>query len=65
MASGLDQHLKDMINPSGNSCGLKGRTPVSLRPFFFGANLTALQKKRGVSDRWLHITLPSSQGDRK
>ena len=53
------QHLKDMIGPTGNSCGLlpalghfvelvlEGRTPVPMRQFFFGANLTALQKKNG------------------
>ena len=53
------QHLKDMIGPSANSCSLlsalsrfvemvlEGRTPASWRPFFFGANLTALQKKTG------------------
>ena len=42
------QHLKDMI--SDNSFVqllLDGRTPTSVRPFFFGANLTALQKKQG------------------
>ena len=26
---------------------LEGRSPTSIRPFFFGANLTALQKKQG------------------
>jgi len=53
------QHLKDMIGPSVNTSGLlsalslfvqlvlDGRTPAPWRPFFFGANLTALQKKSG------------------
>ena len=53
------QHLKDMISGNG-SCHvlvtalasfvqllLEGRTPTSVRPFFFGANLTALRKKQG------------------
>ena len=53
------QHLKDMISVEESSQVLlpaltafvnhviEGRTPPSIRPFFFGANLTALQKKDG------------------
>ena len=26
---------------------MEGKTPTSIQPFFFGANLTALQKKQG------------------
>jgi len=53
------QHLKDMISVL-DCCQvlvpaltafvhlvLEGKTPPSIRPFFFGANLTALQKKDG------------------
>ena len=53
------QHLKDITSDEA-SCRilipaltpfvqlvLEGRTPASIRPFFFGANLTALQKKQG------------------
>ena len=55
------QHLKDMIGPRGDGAAgnlvsslaafaalvLSGEVPVSIRPFFFGANITALQKKDG------------------
>ena len=55
------QHLKDMISPSAVDCCqallpaltsfvklvLEGRIPSSITPYFFGANLTALQKKDG------------------
>ena len=55
------QHLKDMVGPSTAGGGhvllsalasflslvLAGRTPPSFRPYFFGANLIALQKKDG------------------
>ena len=55
------QHLKDMIGPSAVDCSqallpalasfielvLEGRMPPSIMPYFFGANLTALQKKDG------------------
>ena len=55
------QHLKDMISPSAHSGGtalvealrstisliLSGQTPLSIRPFFFGASLIALKKKGG------------------
>ena len=55
------QHLKDMFGPSAVGCSqallpalisfielvLEGRTPPSIMPYFFGANLTALQKKNG------------------
>ena len=55
------QHLKDLIaTGAGGGCEallralvpfielvLSGNTPVSIRPFFFGANLIALQKKDG------------------
>ena len=54
------QHLKDMINivNGGNlplltalaafcSLVLEGKTPSSVHPFFFGANLVALKKKGG------------------
>ena len=55
------QHLKDMINPSANGgrqgllssltlfikLFLEGDVPVSTRPYFFGANLVALEKKDG------------------
>ena len=55
------QHLKDMIGPRGDGAAgnlvrslaafatlvLSGEVPVSIRPFFFGANITALQKKEG------------------
>ena len=55
------QHLKDMTGPITN-CGaqaltsalsrfvtvvLQGKVPMSIRPFFFGASLTALTKKEG------------------
>ena len=56
------QHLKDMVGPSTAGGGhallsaltsflslvLAGRTPPSFRPYFFGANLIALQKDGGV-----------------
>ena len=55
------QHLKDMTDPSVVGCRaelfpalvsfvqliLDGKTPPSVQPFFFGANLIALQKKDG------------------
>ena len=54
------QHLKDLRNHSNGHCSsflsslaaftalvLEGRTPPSVRPFFFGATLTALNKKGG------------------
>ena len=55
------QHLKDMVSPRGDGAAgnlvrslatftalvLSGEVPVSIRPFFFGANITALQKKDG------------------
>ena len=55
------QHLKDLIGPSSEGGGhvllsalasflslvLSGRTPLSIRPYFFGANLFALEKKDG------------------
>ena len=55
------QHLKDMIGPNTDSSRqiliqalifftelvLNGLTPVSIRPYFFGANLIALEKKGG------------------
>ena len=53
------QHLKDMMSvdiscldllPNLTSfvqLVLEGRTPQSIQPFFFGANLTAIQKKGG------------------
>ena len=55
------QHLKDMITPTTDSSQqiflqalvfftemvLNGNTPVSIRPYFFGANLIALEKKVG------------------
>ena len=55
------QHLKDMTGPNSNGGAkallsaltrfttlvLQGKTPVSIRPFFFGASLTALTKKEG------------------
>ena len=55
------QHLKDLIGPSSEGGGhallsglasflslvLSGRTPLSIRPYFFGANLCALEKKDG------------------
>ena len=63
LAGGLDglrpQHLKDMISEKSNQdillpaitsfvqLVLEGRTPVTIRPFFFGANLTALSKEQG------------------
>ena len=58
----MPQHLKDLIS-SGAGSGreailstlasfvelvLSGNTPTSVRPFFFGANLIALQKGGGV-----------------
>ena len=61
-ADGLrPQHLKDLIGPSSEGGGhallsalvsflslvLSGRTPLSIRPFFFGANLFTLEKKDG------------------
>ena len=55
------QHLKDMCDPSVVGCRevilptlvsfvrlvLDGKTPAAVRPFFFGANLVALQKNDG------------------
>ena len=55
------QHLKDLTGTSAGRGGkdllraltslinlvLAGRTPTSIRPFFFGATLIALQKKEG------------------
>ena len=54
------QHLKDLINHGNGQTSsllsslaafttlvLEGRTPPSVRPFFFGATLTALNKKGG------------------
>ena len=55
------QHLKDLISPSANAGGqsllaalasflelvLEGKTPPSIRPYFFGASLIALEKKDG------------------
>ena len=53
------QHLKDMLSDGGSRQALlpalvsfvqlmlDGATPPSIRPFFFGANLTALHKKQG------------------
>ena len=53
------QHLKDMLLSQDTRCVLlstlasfvelvlEGRTPLCIRPFFFGANLTALLKKGG------------------
>ena len=53
------QHLKDMLADQTSyhvllptlvsfvQLVLEGRTPPSIRPFFFGANLTALHKKDG------------------
>ena len=55
------QHLKDMVESlADDGCQvllsalasftqlvLEGKTPPSIRPFFFGANLTALQKNDG------------------
>ena len=53
------QHLKDMLSDDSSrhvflpalaffvQLVLEGRTPTSIRPFFFGANLTALLKKQG------------------
>ena len=53
------QYLKDLISPSSEGGGhallsalasflslvLSGRTPLTIRPYFFGANLCALEKK--------------------
>jgi hypothetical protein len=54
------QHLKDLINTSSSSVSsflaslsafvslvLKGETPAEIRPLFFGARLTAINKKGG------------------
>ena len=53
------QHLKDMLSDRTSHHALlpalvsfvqlvlEGRTPLSIRPFFFSANLTALRKKDG------------------
>ena len=57
----LPQHLKDLTSPSAGDGGasllsalvslvtlvLEGKTPPSIRPFFFEARLTALTKKSG------------------
>ncbi len=57
----IPQHLKDMTGPTTNvgaqallsaltrfvTLVLQGKTPMSIRPFFFGASLTALTKKEG------------------
>ena len=56
----MPQHLKDMIatingehSPllyslaSFSILVLEGRVPLSVRPFIFGANLVALEKKAG------------------
>ena len=56
------QRLKDMIGPTADSSRqillqalvfftelvLNGNTPVSIRPYFFGAKLIALEKKEGT-----------------
>ena len=66
------QHLKDLIaTGAGGGCEallralvpfielvLSGNTPVSIRPFFFGANLIALQKRMGVFGQ-LQLAAPS------
>ena len=47
---------------------LEGRTPVTVRPFFFGANLTALSKEQGgisPNSRELHAAPPSGKSCRK
>ena len=53
------QHLKDMVSVASNSqvllpaltafvqLVLEGRTPTFIRPYFFGANLTAIRKSDG------------------
>ena len=53
------QHLKDMLSERGSQdilllaltsfvqLVLEGRIPATVRPFFFGANLTALSKEQG------------------
>ena len=53
------QHLKDMINPlvdvsplltslaAFSTMVLEGKTPPSVRPYFFGASLIALEKRGG------------------
>ena len=57
----MPQHLNDLLNHTGGQVSssffsalagfatlvLEGRTPPSVRPFFFGAALTALNKKGG------------------
>ena len=64
------QHLKDMTHPSANagaqllvtalasilSLILEGKVPHPVRPFLFGASLTALEKKR-----WWDTTYSSWQ----
>ena len=74
------QHLKDLTDPSSEGGGhallsalasflslvLSGGTPLSIRPYFFGANLFALEKKEGGGGeayrRWLHSPLPCCEG---
>ena len=70
------QHLKDMVGPSTAggvhallsalasflSLVLVGRTPPSFRPYFFGANLIALQKKNGGVKPIAYSPSPCSQG---
>ena len=61
-AGGLKpQHLKDLTGPSAGSSGhgllsalaafltvvIRGKTPPSIRPYFFAANLIALEKTEG------------------
>ena len=60
-AGGPNGHLKDLVGPTTGGGGhsllsalasfvtlvLAGRTPPSIRPFFFGATLIALEKKDG------------------
>ena len=66
------QHLTDTICHSVNTLGLlpaisqfvqlvlEGRTPAPWRPFFFGANLTALQKRGSqINSCWLHVVIES------
>ena len=53
------QHLKDMVSVASSAqvllpaltayvqLVLEGRTPIFIRPYFFGANLTAIHKSNG------------------